>query len=359
MTGPVRRRSGFTLIELLVVIAIIAILIGLLLPAVQKIREAANRMKCSNNLKQMGLACHNYESTFQGLPPASIQFAPDGALSATSLAQAQRLNNEYLKVGATGLNGLDYAKHSFRSIILPFIEQDNVLKQNGIPYDYHKDWYDPANRLAASTRIPIYECPSVPFNHVMDMTLMSTANQNTYGNPLWSPRTADYTAVTRTNTNQVVWEALGLTFAPDPSNRAILTSNQTTAFAEITDGLSNTLMIAEQGARPQGWAFGVKYTPQPNFMNGPWAYSGDDITTSGTNRVTPGTVPSKVTTAAQATNNPCAINCWNQGEIYSWHPGVANVCMGDGSVRTLKSTMALRTLMLLAARGDGQVNNDQ
>jgi prepilin-type N-terminal cleavage/methylation domain-containing protein/prepilin-type processing-associated H-X9-DG protein len=348
-----RKRSAFTLIELLVVIAIIAVLIGLLLPAVQKVREAANRMKCANNLKQIGLAIHNYESTYSSLPPASVQFA-NGALSAASQAQALDLRANFLKAGAPGTNGQDYAKHSFRAIILPFVEQDNVLRQNGIPYDYHKDWYDPANQAATSSRIPLYECPSVPTSHKIS-PMLEAATYDPTGTG-WVPRTSDYMAVTRSNNNAVVWTALGLTFPGDPGNRAILTSNQGTRFADILDGLSNTLMVAEQGARPEGWAFGAKYTPQPTFMNGAWGHSGDDVVCSGTNKpATAGGPPSKVTTAAQVAAGPCAVNCWNQGEIYSFHPGVANVCMGDGSVRSLKGTITLATLQLLAARADGQV----
>lgn len=103
-----RKRRGFTLIELLVVIAIIAVLIGLLLPAVQKVREAANRMSCTNNLKQLGLAAHNYQSTFGQLPPG------------------------YLGPIRNEADPIDWSGHQFLStlvFLLPYVEQDNVWKE--------------------------------------------------------------------------------------------------------------------------------------------------------------------------------------------------------------------------------------
>jgi prepilin-type N-terminal cleavage/methylation domain-containing protein/prepilin-type processing-associated H-X9-DG protein len=352
------RRRAFTLIELLVVIAIIAVLIGLLLPAVQKVREAANRMKCSNNLKQLGLAILNYETAFSALPPASVQFF-DGPLTGVAIAQAERLRGTYLIVGTSGANGEHYAKHSFLSIILPFIEQDNVLKQGGIPYDYRQNWYAVSNRPAASTRIPLFECPSTSTSHRVDIGSLSAAEQTRYGTG-WEPKTADYMAVTRSNNIQAVWTAAGVTFPGTDGCRGILTSNQGTKLSDILDGQSNTLMIAEQAARPEGWAFGNRYTPQPNFMNGAWAHSGNDVVCAGTvPPATPGTPPSKVRDAAEVPN-ACTINCWNQGEIYAFHSGVANVCLGDGSVRTLRANLPFRVMLLLAAKADSlPVNPDE
>src|SRR6185369_5269225 len=124
-------RRGFTLVELLVVIAIIGVLVALLLPAVQAAREAARRMKCQNNLKQIGLAVLNFENTYQSLPPGVVNVASAGPIA--DLA-------DYLRVGATGLSASDYTKHGFLSVMLPYLEQANVLVAAGGGYSFRLNW---------------------------------------------------------------------------------------------------------------------------------------------------------------------------------------------------------------------------
>jgi len=328
-----RKRTGFTLIELLVVIAIIAILIALLVPAVQKVREAAARITCVNNLKQMGLALHNYHGVRNAFPPSSIQSpgtADFGGLQ------------EFVKVGTTGTVNSHYAKHCFLAILLPYVEQGNVLSANGTPYDFRKDWYDPGNRAATSTRIKLFECPSSPGSHVVDPMLDAA----TFGTG-WIPATSDYMAVNRGNNRAAIWTAMGFTYPGDQGIKGVLASNSFTKIAAVTDGLSNTIMIAEAAARPQSYILGKLAATQPTFMNGAWGHSGNDIAVDGTNAA------GSTLSAAADVPTACRVNCANQGEIYGFHTGGAVVGLGDGSVRFLSTSITLKNLQFLCARGDG------
>lgn len=337
-----RKPKAFTLIELLVVIAIIAVLIGLLVPAVQKVREAAQRTQCQNSLKQLGLALHHYLDVKKAFPPSSVQL-PNGSQVATTTAPIQ----EFLKVGASGANGEDYAKHCFLSIILPYVEQGNVLQAGGIPFNLRKDWFDPANRAATSTRIPLFECPTTPTSHVVDPMLEPAI----YGTG-WVPATTDYMAVNRGNNRPAIWTAMGLNYPGDVGIRGVLGSNIYTKVAAIKDGLSNTIMLAEAAARPESWRFGAKDPNQPTFMNGPWGHSGNDIAVDGSFPASHPTSPGGTLSDSAYVSSACRVNCSNQGEIYSFHTGGANVCMGDGSVRFLSTSITLSNLQKMCARGD-------
>ncbi len=364
-------RRGFTLVELLVVIAIIGVLVGLLLPAVQAAREAARRMSCSNNMRQICLAITNFESARRKLPPSSINLSGTGLASAVVQDQLR----EYKKDGVDGTRNNHYANQCFLTIILPYIEANNVFNAQtaGAPggYNIKLDWWELQNRAAASTPIPTYLCPSSPGEKFLDTTRLGSTDRTRFAGSAgdWRPATTDYMAVNRGNWNGSgnVWNILTQNNPPFPGDSGVrggMATNEFTKLAAITDGLSNTLTISEAAARPARWSGNKlieEYAGGTNpYMNGPWAHQGNDIAVDGSWFNT-GAVPPQFgnITSVTAANNPnkCSLNCTNQGEIYSFHTSGAHGGLGDASIQYLSSSIDLRVLMLLCARADGAVVN--
>ncbi len=293
-------RRGFTLIELLVVIAIIALLIALLVPAVQKVREAANRIQCANNLKQLGLALHQYHDENKHFPP--------GAVGPTSTVQ----------------NGLK--QHSLGTYLLPYLEQ-NVFRM------YHSDcsWFDWPNQPAVKQQMSIWQCPSAQANRVQDGSLITVTPPAVI---LFSGQAAcgDYAGMLQVDPGLVATALVDA--VPNPGG--VFPVNDTTRIADIRDGTSHTIAIAECAGRPQLWH---KTTPVPNtwLTGGPWASRGllwgRGATQDGT-----------------AFYGSCAINCTNDREVYSFHIGGANAVFADASVHFLRADLNIRVFARLVTR---------
>jgi len=318
-----RTRSAFTLIELLVVIAIIAILIGLLLPAVQKVREAAARMKCQNNLKQLVLACHSYESANNALPPAGKGYGWCNA-NATFTGDSQVYN----------LNGL--------VLLLPYIEQGNIesrvdktsasqsLKTGcccGLVGNTSGTLQgNPSNNAAiALLKISTFVCPSDSGIPTLDSgsSCYSVSSGAAYKtNYDFSTSTGDFSCN--------YWRASG-------ADKRMFGENSTTKFTDISDGSSNTIAMAEttydvHNGRTAAWAFRG------------WVMTGADPAAGINNWTLTGITP-----------KPGRLGSW--GRIGSMHTGGCNVAMGDGSVRFMNETTSTILLTQLARIADGVVTN--
>jgi prepilin-type N-terminal cleavage/methylation domain-containing protein/prepilin-type processing-associated H-X9-DG protein len=355
MPGTIdRRRTGFTLIELLVVIAIIAILIGLLLPAVQKVREAAARSKCTNNLKQMGLAVMNYESAYGKLPGAGEGTVPAG--TGTGFANLQSYNGSPLPAGVKPPDG--YYFHSLWYYLLPYIEQ-NAIYQQIDPNQYYNASSSafPNHAAAFQNVIPVYVCPSYPFE---------SKDSQGYGYIHYGPTV--YTDISQTT---------GLRANPGARVRGAL-DNTPIAITGITDGTSNTILIAEDAARRENYLTNASYSDPAQTLGinidgssistrrfWRWGEQDSGFGVSGDptqNTSTPNFKIINNNNTSPATDGPnncnwkATNNCGTNDEIFSFHTGGANVVFADGHVVFLRESLSPPVVAALVSRSAGETN---
>jgi prepilin-type N-terminal cleavage/methylation domain-containing protein/prepilin-type processing-associated H-X9-DG protein len=322
------RRPGFTLIELLVVIAIIAVLIALLVPAVQKVREAAARIHCLNNLKQIALAAHNYHGACNGFPP--------GATPTPSQASALAL-------------------------LLPYLEQGNLYQQ----FDLSRDVYaDPVNGAARAQQVPIFLCPSDP-------------SRGYYQDPFPPGYISGKSNYAANLGAHGWWKEQNGTQVKDPTLNGVFAWNSRTRLSDITDGSSNTLLLAEvkRGACPARDNLDVTVLMPPAWDNKPYNPA------MNPNNLAPPPACNSPTTTLNYTGleyyrgflitafythtvppNSRGRDCirwltFDQGHLAarSYHPGGVNVAFADGSVRFISDSIQLSIWKKLGTRSGGEV----
>jgi prepilin-type N-terminal cleavage/methylation domain-containing protein/prepilin-type processing-associated H-X9-DG protein len=324
-----RRRAGFTLIELLVVIAIIAILIGLLLPAVQKVREAAMRMKCANNLHQMALACHNFHGDFGFFPTAGFQDYYGG--------RAGPLGNGLMDQGPTQPWNWQYQ-------ILPYIEQNNVFNLA-------------TSSQVRSTPIDIYSCPARRPPVVVGAIVLEdyAGNAGTTWCPANEPSTWNGTIVPSYVNNTSY-----------PSNINGWVPVSTVRISDITDGTANTLLLGEKFVTRDHYFTGAEWGDNASWANGnTWISTRcaihqprqDAPESTATKEVAP---PNARAAGINGRCGPWGLGPVGGGGGYydywgSPHAGGFNAALADGSVRSIRYTIPLAVLQALSARADGLV----
>jgi prepilin-type N-terminal cleavage/methylation domain-containing protein/prepilin-type processing-associated H-X9-DG protein len=345
------KRNAFTLIELLVVIAIIAVLIGLLLPAVQRVRESANRLTCSNNLKQMGLALHNYHDTYHSFPPGIMAGADDDLENGTS--------SGFLPLVA-------------------FLEHENWIKQ----WDPSQPWYQGPNFNLVSFSVKTYLCPSNRTEGTLDLQFLVPFA----GRPLPNPAACDYLLSKGTNS------ALCRVVQIPRSARGVFDVNTQTRLGQISDGTSHTFAIGEgaghnpryhirhyyQDTEPaadlfpgqsdladQSWSCGPLATKTLHSL-GLLSGSTMGVTAQRGGNQPPYDEPmnNPLVLAALDFNNGCTNSGTQPGTFdqvsgfRSMHPGGCNFLFCDGGVRFVRETISPDTYRALSTMAGGELIGD-
>jgi prepilin-type N-terminal cleavage/methylation domain-containing protein len=332
------KRSGFTLVELLVVIAIIGILVALLLPAVQSAREAGRRTSCQNNLKQIGLAIHNFHDT-KGYLPSSGRPPQAGSVRYGLFVQ-----------------------------LLPFVEQKGLYDI----YDNTVNWSAPANLPVTSTRIAFFECPSSPKHGGLLDYIPDGDSAGNFGSAQVAA-VGDYAAslgnhpalpAAAAAAGFVVQGSAATVSNGASTTNGMLPKNSRLSFTDVSDGLSNTIAVLESGGRPFVYQRGRQVSAniaQSHLNGGGWVRPASDILFTGSNPAGnsfPGIYVNRsngydVGSESYGGSGYPSVGTEGSSQPYAFHAGGLNVVRGDGSVKLLDDEINIGVMGALITRNQG------